>query len=227
MKSNLPTRFFTLLRLLLACLVLSSVTPVWAADYDSLVSQSREQIENEQYTEALATAKEAVSKKPNDYKGHYYAAMAYMSLGQFDEADAEVATALNQAPKSAKPAVEKLVSAIKDGRKGSDQGAGKEIILSCTGITILESGKVGGNKKSTTMNRRLIFKIKDNSIQRWRPGIEPLPDQWEDNMCNKKSSKCGFNDASFTYALKSTTKSSGDTIDIDETWVINRVRLSK
>jgi tetratricopeptide (TPR) repeat protein len=182
MKSDNLTRFFTLLRLLLVCLVLSSVTPVWAADYDSLVSQARKQLENEQFAEALATAKAAVSKKPKDYKGHYYAAMAHMSLGQFDEADAEVTTALSQAPKSAKPAVEKLVSAIKDGRKGADMGIAKkkeavnsedkkvdkDIFLECSGIkntSIFHSQHV--TEKDKQEKFVLVLKINNDTISVW------------------------------------------------------------
>jgi formylglycine-generating enzyme required for sulfatase activity len=119
MKSTILANLFTPLRLLLACLVLAGVTPVWAADYASLIGEAREQLQNEHFVEALAIAKDAVRANPNDYKGHYYVAMAYMGMDRFEDAEAAVTRSLSHAPESAKPGVEKLASAIKVRRQGS------------------------------------------------------------------------------------------------------------
>lgn len=119
MKSTILSNLFTPLRLLYVCLVLAGITPVWAADYASLVSEAREQLQNERFVEALATAKDAVRANPNDYKGHYYVAMAYMGLDRFDDAEAAVTRSLSHAPESAMPGVQKLASAIKVRRQGT------------------------------------------------------------------------------------------------------------
>lgn len=116
MPSRPFRRFFTLL--LLTCLLLASTTLLWGTDYNGLISQAREQLQNEQFVEALATAKDAVRADANDYKGHYYAAMAYLGLARFDDAEAAAGRSLQLAAESAKPGVEKLVSAIKTRRSG-------------------------------------------------------------------------------------------------------------
>lgn len=135
MKSNpMTSNLFTALRLLLACLVLSTA-PAWAADYTSLVGQAREQLQDERFVEALATAKDAVRANPNDYKGHYYVAMAYMGMNRLDDADAAVNLALGLAPANAKPGVEKLEAAIKTRRQstGSAQAADAAMVDGLTG----------------------------------------------------------------------------------------------
>ncbi|MDO8370021.1 MAG: SUMF1/EgtB/PvdO family nonheme iron enzyme [Candidatus Nitrotoga sp.] len=119
MKPTILYSLFTSVRLLLVCLILASVTPAWAADYASLIGEAREQLQNERFVEALATAKDAVRANPSDYKGHYYVAMAYMGMDRFDDAEAAVTRSLSHAPESAKPGVEKLASAIKVRRQGT------------------------------------------------------------------------------------------------------------
>lgn len=189
----LPTRCFSYLQLVLVCLFLNIATPAWAADYASLITQAREQLQNERFTEALATAKEAVQAKPKDYKGHYYVAMAQMSLGQFDDAEAEVATALSQAPKSAKPAIEKLaktikansksVDATKTNPKSEDQSASKEIFLACKGSGERKIEYV--NLPTQPVNHEAIFKIKDRSINEW----DSQEGLWDADMCSSQPRK--------------------------------------
>lgn len=118
MKSNLLSRHLPALRLLLACLMLSTA-PAWAADYASLVSQARTQLQNERYVEGLAAAKDAVRANPNDYKGHYYVAMAYLGMDRFDDAEIAAKRAQSLAPQSAKVGVEKLADAIQTRRAGT------------------------------------------------------------------------------------------------------------
>jgi len=184
MKTNL---LFCLLHL---SIFLSSFTSAWATDYDSLVSQARDQLQNEQYSEALTTAKEAVSKNPNGYHGHYYAAMAYMSLGQFNEAEAEVETALNQAPQGAKTAIEKLVSTIKVGRQSADKASVKDIFLECRG-TLIEFGEDKGPVKE-------MFKISGNS---W------YIDGYSANHCLAPNYRCVFDNSQFALYYEDDTNS--------------------
>lgn len=98
---------------------IGNLGPVWAADYAGLVEQARDQLQNERFIEALAAAKDAVRANANDYKGHYYVAMAYMGMNRFDDAETAVTRALSLAPAGAKPGVEKLVDVIKTRRQGA------------------------------------------------------------------------------------------------------------
>jgi tetratricopeptide (TPR) repeat protein len=204
---------------------LISITPAWAGDYKSLISQARQQMENEHFAEALATAKEAVSEKPNDYQGHYYAAMAHMSLGQLDEADAEVATSLSQAPKSAKPAVEKLAGIIKSGRKGTElakeqtSDIAKNIILECRGSHVYEKIRTGEPSVPAKISKFTeIWNISEHSIQEWLNDSN----SWGENLCVRKSAKCNLTDASFTFLLKKVTSKDGDVFTSSSSILINR-----
>lgn len=103
--------------------------PAWAADHAALVNQAREELQNDRFIEALATAKDAVRANGNDYKGHYYTGLAYLGLGRFDEADDAAARAMRLAPESARPGVEKLVDAIKARRQSSGNVAAADAAL--------------------------------------------------------------------------------------------------
>ena len=129
MKTNPLYRNVTFMILLLACLVFCSAGPVWAANYNSLVTKAREQLQDDRFIEALATARDAVRANAKDYKGHYYVAMACMGMGQFDDAIAAVNRARELAPQNAKPAVEKLAGAITASRQGTDKGKAADAAL--------------------------------------------------------------------------------------------------
>ena len=103
--------------LLTICLVLSSAITVRPADFISLIRQSREQSQNDQFVEALASAQDAVRANAKDYKGYYYVAVAYLGMGSFNEAETAAASSLQLAPASFKPGVERLVDAIKTRRQ--------------------------------------------------------------------------------------------------------------
>lgn len=118
-----PTTLFAafLHRLRFACLALALCSaPAWAAaDYASLVNQAREELQNDRFIEALATAKDAVRANANDYKGHYYEGLAHLGLARFEDADAAAARALSLAPENAKPGVQKLITAINTRRQST------------------------------------------------------------------------------------------------------------
>jgi formylglycine-generating enzyme required for sulfatase activity len=101
---------------LLASLFLA--TGAWAADYTSLVGQARELLQEDRIVEALAVAKDAVRANTNDYKGHYYVALAYLGMARFDEADEAAKRARALAPDSARAGVDKLVASIQSRRQG-------------------------------------------------------------------------------------------------------------
>lgn len=84
-----------------------------AADYDGLTAQARILLEGGSVVDALTASNEAVKLNPAGFKGHYYVAMALMSLGRFDDAEAAAAQALTLAPESGRPAVEKLRDSVK------------------------------------------------------------------------------------------------------------------
>ncbi len=119
MTTNFSVRAKFALRICITSLVFCLSASAWAADYGSLVNQAREQLQDERFIEALASAKDAVRANANDYKGYYYVAMAYMSLNRFDEAETAVKRARSLAPDSAKAALEKLASSINSRRQGA------------------------------------------------------------------------------------------------------------
>ena len=114
--------------LILACLLLGSA-PAWAADYASLVSQARTQLQNERYIEALAAAKDAVRANPNDYKGHYYLAMAYLGMDRFDDAETAVKRAQTLVQDNARAGVQKLADTIQSRRAGTGSVQAAEAAL--------------------------------------------------------------------------------------------------
>lgn len=101
---------------------LCDVSIATAADYATLVNSARAQLESDKYIEALATAKDAVRAKPNDFLGHYYVAMAFMGMGRFDDAETSVSRALQLVPESKKTGVEKLARTINTRRHGTTSG---------------------------------------------------------------------------------------------------------
>jgi tetratricopeptide (TPR) repeat protein len=111
-----PPRPVRTLAALLAGLCLA--TAAWAADYASLVGQARDLLQEDRIVEALAVAKDAVRANANDYKGHYYVALAYLGMGRFDEADEAARRARALAPDSARAGVDKLVASIQSRRQG-------------------------------------------------------------------------------------------------------------
>jgi formylglycine-generating enzyme required for sulfatase activity len=120
MKAYSHHKSHIFLRLLTGCLLISSLSLAWAADYAALVTQAREQLQAERFVEALASARDAVRANAEDYQGHYYLAMAYMSLGNFDDAESAAASSLRLSPANVRPGVEKLAAAIKTRRQGTN-----------------------------------------------------------------------------------------------------------
>lgn len=93
-------------------------TDARATDYDGLIAQARAHLEGGRVVDALAASNEAVKLNPADFKGHYYGAMALMSLGRFDDSEAAAAQALTLAPEAGRPAVVKLRDTVKARKDG-------------------------------------------------------------------------------------------------------------
>lgn len=105
-----------LVRGLLAAAGLALTLHSQAATYTELVDTAREQIRSEQFVAGLASAKDAVRTSPFDYKGHYYVALALMSLGRLEDALPAADQAMTLAPPGSREDVDKLVQAIKNRR---------------------------------------------------------------------------------------------------------------
>lgn len=105
-----------LMRGLLAAAGLALTLSSQAATYTELVDTAREQIRSEQFVAGLASAKDAVRTSPFDYKGHYYVALALMSLGNLEDALPAADQAMTLAPPASREDVDKLVQAIKNRR---------------------------------------------------------------------------------------------------------------
>lgn len=129
MRPSHFNRLIVYLPMLIACGFFSFTGPALAADYNSLVKQAHQQLQDERFIEGLATARDAVRANAKDYKGHYYVAMASMGMGRFDDAEAAVNRALELAPQNARPAVEKLAGAINAGRQETDRGQAADAAL--------------------------------------------------------------------------------------------------
>jgi tetratricopeptide (TPR) repeat protein len=83
------------------------------------VREARDHLTNGRYVEALAAAQDAVRANPADHSAHYYVAMAFTGMKQFDAADREAAIALRQAPEAERATVQKLVDSIAAMRRGT------------------------------------------------------------------------------------------------------------
>ena len=200
-------------RVLFAFLVALSMSYVWAADYESLITQARKQLEGAQFSAALNTANDSVRANPSDYRGHYYVAMAQMSLGQISEAEAAVARSLKLAPPNAKAGVERLASAIRSSKKAPDQSTTSETFLKCSGTRTID--KRTGPHSAT-------YKIGNNSISRW----DERNIKWGQNLCEKVRDKdikyeyntCDLNENFYSWRMSSETDLqqflSEDTVEI-------------
>ncbi len=98
-------------------LVALPITP-WADIQTDLINQAKERLQDDRVVEALALAKDAVRTNANDYRGHYYVALANLGLGRFDEADQAAQRARALAPDTAQAAVDKLIASIRSRRQG-------------------------------------------------------------------------------------------------------------
>lgn len=86
---------------------------------DAQIQQAKQMLTEERFIEALAAAKDASRADISDYRAHYYIAMAYMGLRQYDQAEVEAGIAEGQAPEAAKVAVRKLSDTIRSLRDGN------------------------------------------------------------------------------------------------------------
>lgn len=166
MISKFFFRILFFMRLLALVVGVLASLPAGASPYDDLVSSAREHLEAARFKEGLESANKAVLVNPNDYKGHYYVAMANMSLDLFDEADAAASRSLNSAPVSAKAGVEKLSNAIKD-RRAIVKPNQSFIFLACSGSEKTDAGPV-----SFTMEFNRIYRINvtEQKIDSWNNG---------------------------------------------------------
>lgn len=96
-----------------------AAAPLAAQSADAAIEQARQLLTEERFVEALAAATDASRLNATDFRAHYYIAMAQMGLRQFDNADAEAAVALAQAPEASKPQVLKLQATIRALRQGT------------------------------------------------------------------------------------------------------------
>jgi tetratricopeptide (TPR) repeat protein len=94
------------------CALLITLADARAANYDELILQARTLLEGGRVVDALATSTEATKLNPKGFKGHYYIAMALMSLGRLDDAADAAEQALFLVPDSERAAVEKLYDAV-------------------------------------------------------------------------------------------------------------------
>lgn len=108
-------RYLAVAALLLAAGQLSAQAPA----NDGALATSKQALGEGRFIEALAAAKDAARIDDGDHRAHYYIALAYMSLKQFDAAEGAASRALQLAPESARPAVEKLVATIASLRQGT------------------------------------------------------------------------------------------------------------
>lgn len=79
---------------------------------DLLLEQAKTRLQNNQNAEALQSAQQAVTQAGNDYRSHYYLALALMALQRFPEAQATANRAQALAPANAKGAVQALTAEI-------------------------------------------------------------------------------------------------------------------
>ena len=206
MISSFCFRTLILMRLLTLVFGVLGALPAGASPYDDLVLSARKHLEASRFKEGLDSANKAVLVNPNDYKGHYYAAMANMSLDQFEEADAAAKRSLASAPDSAKAGVEKLAAAIKD-RRAVVKPNQSFIYLACSGKEIddFENSR-GEMRKERTKEFNQIYRINvtDQKIASWHgesgswfpfqcedPKRPPGYSQW------KASASCSVRPASF------------------------------
>ena len=196
-------------RVLFAFLVALSMSYVWAADYESLITQARKQLEGAQFSAALNTANDSVRANPSDYRGHYYVAMAQMSLGQISEAEAAVARSLKLAPPNAKAGVERLASAIRSSKKAPDQSTTSETFLKCSGTKTTRVTSLG----KLTEPIAATYKIGNNSISEW----DESKIKWRGNMCEKVRDKgirytyntCDLNENFYSWRMSWETDEKG------------------
>ena len=88
------------------------VPPPTPPDIGPSITVVTTQLGQNRYDEALLTAKDAARQAPEDYRAHYYLALANFGLERYDDAEAAAARALVLAPAEAKAAVTKLQTAI-------------------------------------------------------------------------------------------------------------------
>jgi hypothetical protein len=116
-------------RLLAAAALLLAAAPLAAQSADASIEQARQLLTEERFVEALAAATDASRLNATDFRAHYYIAMAQMGLRQFDNAEAEAAVALAQAPEASKPQVLKLQATIRSLRQGTSAVGDAEAAL--------------------------------------------------------------------------------------------------
>ncbi len=126
---HLPRSFHIWFAAPIAILSLSPTAHAQSAN-DAQVQQAKDLLSQERFIEALAAAKDATRIDGSDYRAHYYVAMAYMGLRQFDAAESEASDALTKAPDSARPAVEKLAGTIRSLRQGTTSVTDADTALS-------------------------------------------------------------------------------------------------
>ncbi|MDD5716340.1 MAG: hypothetical protein PHW64_00930 [Sulfuricurvum sp.] len=97
--------------------MVGSLNFVYAADYETLITQARDQLGSNQPSEALKAADEAVLANPTDYKGYYYTALAYISIGKLDNAELALNKAKVLVPAGNKGEIEKVALTLKTYRQ--------------------------------------------------------------------------------------------------------------
>lgn len=136
-----------------------------AAQYDELVSQARQHMESGRLKEALVAAKQAILIQPDNYKAHYYAAMANMSLDDLAAAESEVAKSMNAAPISAKDSISKLVEIIREKKKSVKPIADAIVYLACSGELVEKANDDVAKRKNVDAIYRV--NITASNVAEW------------------------------------------------------------
>lgn len=162
---------------LLLVLVLCCQSPALAGPFDDRIAQARAHLEAGRGKEGLAAARQAIQIQPNDYRGHYYASLAALSLGQLPEAEAALDKSRAAAPPAAQDALRKVADAI-SARKGADKTSAPAFVyLSCSGESQGESMS-SGNVRTESFREIYRVNLAGNSMATWKDG-------WNELACTK------------------------------------------
>lgn len=172
---------FKALHALVLVLGLTCQLHALAGPFDDRIAQARAHLEAGRGKEGLAAARQAIAIQPNDYRGHYYASLAALSLGQLPEAEAALEKSRASAPAGAQDALRKVADAI-GARKGADKSAAPAFVyLSCSGESEAESIS-SGNVRKEAFRETYRVNLAGNSMATWKDG-------WSELACSKDFTK--------------------------------------
>ncbi len=168
-----------------------------AAKADAPVKTARDELQSQRYEKARSAAEQAIKTDPQDYRGHYYLAMAELGLGHADLARTAVDKALNLAPASARPGVEKLAGMV-----GGTPASPAAVFVSCNYSAVPKNG-AGTDNSSPELT--VIYKIEPQSFYLW----DERTSEWKARACGVSridarwtgTQTCEYNERMFAYTL--------------------------